>query len=52
VLVTGNQKFLDFDENVIEEKFIFPLLTSSKAKVEVWTAEEEPVLFDSIQIEL
>jgi hypothetical protein len=33
VVVTGNQKFLDFDENVIEEKFIIPLLTSSKARV-------------------
>ena len=51
-MITGNQKFTDFDENVIEEKFIIPLLTSSKAKVEVWTAEEEPVLFDKLQIEL
>lgn len=39
VVVTGNHKYVDFDENLIEEKFIIPLLTSSKAKLEIWTAE-------------
>jgi hypothetical protein len=33
VVVTGNQKFTDFDENVIDEKFIIPLLFSTIVKV-------------------
>ena len=37
VMLTGNQKFVDFDENIIDEKFIVPLLTSETAKIEVWT---------------
>lgn len=44
-LLTGSQKFTDFDENVVEEKFVVPLLFSNVVKVEVWSAEEEPVLF-------
>lgn len=52
VVVTGNQKFVDFDENSIDEKFILPLLESEIAKFEVWTAEDEPVLFDKAVINL
>jgi hypothetical protein len=32
-LLTGNQKFTDFDENIIEEKFVLPLLFASTAKI-------------------
>lgn len=32
-VLTGTQKFTDFDENVIEEKFVLPLLFSSIVKV-------------------
>lgn len=32
-MLTGTQKFTDFDENVIEEKFVLPLLFSSIVKV-------------------
>lgn len=39
ITVTGNQKFLDFDENIIDERFILPLLSSEQAKLEVWIAE-------------
>lgn len=28
VTVTGNQKFVDFDENIVDERFILPLLSS------------------------
>ena len=51
-LFTGTQKFTDFDENVIEEKFVLPLLFSSTVKVEVWTAEEEPSLWSKAEIDL
>lgn len=46
VLITGNQKFVDFDENIIDEKFILPLLSSETIKIEIWAAEVEPSLFD------
>ncbi len=45
-MLTGNQKFVDFDENIIEEKFVLPLLFSTVVRVEVWATEEEAVLFD------
>lgn len=51
-LLTGSQKFTDFDENVVEEKFVVPLLFSSSVKVEVWSAEEEPVLWTRTEISL
>lgn len=44
-VLTGTQKFTDFDENVIEEKFVLPLLFASIVKVEVWTAEDEPTMW-------
>jgi len=44
-ILSGTHKFTDFDENVIEEKFVLPLLFSSVVKVEIWTAEEEPTLW-------
>ena len=50
--MTGNQKFTDFDENVIDEKIILPLLSSESAKFELWAAEEEPSLFDKGNIDL
>ena len=51
-MLTGTQKFTDFDENVIEEKFVLPLLFSSIVKVEVWTAEDEPTLWARAEINL
>lgn len=51
-VLTGTQKFTDFDENVIEEKFVLPLLFSSIVKVEVWTAEDEPTLWARAEINL
>lgn len=50
--LTGSQKFTDFDENVVEEKFVLPLLFASIVKVEVWSAEEEPVLWAKAEINL
>lgn len=35
--MTGNQKFVDFDENSIDDKLILPLLSSETAKLEIWT---------------
>lgn len=32
VVVTGNQKFTDFDENNIDDKLILPLLSSENAR--------------------
>lgn len=37
VVMTGNQKFVDFDENNIDDKLILPLLSSETAKLEIWT---------------
>jgi len=50
--LTGSQKFTDFDDNVIEEKFVLPLLFSSAVKVEIWTAEDEPALWARAEINL
>lgn len=52
VIVTGNQKFVDFDENIIDEKFILPLLESETAKFEIWVAEDEPSLYDKAIINI
>jgi hypothetical protein len=37
---------------VVEEKFVVPLLFSSTIRVEVWSAEEEPVLWTKAEIDL
>ena len=37
---SGNQKFVDFDENIIDEKFVLPLLNSTIVKIEVMIADE------------
>ena len=50
--MTGNQKFVDFDENIIDEKIILPLLSSETARFELWVAEEQPSLFDKGTINL
>ena len=51
-MVAGNQKFVDFDENNIEDKLILPLLSSETAKLEIWTVEDEPALYDKTSIDL
>jgi hypothetical protein len=51
-VLTGNQKFIDFDENIIEEKFVLPLLFSTIIHVEIWVAEDDPSLFDKGEINL
>lgn len=33
VTVTGNQKFVDFDQNIVDERFILPLLSSENARM-------------------
>lgn len=52
VTVAGNQKFVDFDENSVDERFILPLLSSETAKMELWIAEEEPSLYDKAIVNL
>lgn len=37
---------------MIEEKFLLPLLFSSIVKVELWTAEEDPTLWNRTEINL
>jgi hypothetical protein len=51
-VLTGTQKFTDFDENLIEEKFVLPLLFSNSIKVELWSAEEDPILYARSDINL
>lgn len=49
IVLTGNQKFLDFeDEGDLNEKFVVPLLESGSTtiKLEVWGTEQTRSLFD------
>lgn len=44
---TGNHKLLDFEDTIINDKFILPLLLTTTVRVEIWTVEEEATLVDS-----
>ena len=56
VNLSGNQKFVDFDENVIDEKFVLPLLGSSVVRMEIMIDDENqqkaPTMFDRVELDL